>query len=262
MQQRQDVFGWLCCRMLGCCTIVAVCALMPHCLPVDIIRLLPCLFPRWLQEFIDYFFLQRAASSVTDSCEDWRLHPEVGAQRGTWCCGRCSLQIGPEGEHGRSVPILLQKRSDHCKPALQDHWRREWRGVGHKEAVERVYCCGSLGQYVTGGRGGALRWGVLACVLQQGSGRLSTDWTECVRHVLPSSDPFLPCTWRASICVAHLCAPLAWCTRLLLLALRGPQGLDRQQPGPGAGAGHGQWLGHRLRLPGVPRVQAAGGGGT
>lgn len=44
---------------------------------------------------------------------------------------------------------------------MQDHWRREWRGAGHKEAVERVYCCGSLGQYITGGRGGALRWGVV-----------------------------------------------------------------------------------------------------
>ncbi|KAL4440619.1 hypothetical protein ABPG75_003620 [Micractinium tetrahymenae] len=66
------------------------------------------------QEFINYFFLQRADSSAADSGDDWRLHAE-------------------------------------------DHWRKEWRGAGHKEAVERVYCCGSLGQYVTGRRGGALR---------------------------------------------------------------------------------------------------------
>lgn len=41
----------------------------------------PCkLSAHWLQEFINYFFLQRAASSAADSGEDWRLHAEVGTR--------------------------------------------------------------------------------------------------------------------------------------------------------------------------------------
>ncbi|KAL4852837.1 WD repeat-containing protein 64 [Chlorella vulgaris] len=66
------------------------------------------------EEFTNYFFLQRAATSTADGGTDWRLH-------------------------------------------AQDFWRREWRGCSHKEAVEKLYCCTSLDQYVTAGRSGQLR---------------------------------------------------------------------------------------------------------
>jgi hypothetical protein len=42
-------------------------------------------------------------------------------------------------------------------PALQDFGRKEGRGAGHKEAVERVHSFAALDQYVTAGRGGQLR---------------------------------------------------------------------------------------------------------
>jgi hypothetical protein len=48
---------------------------------------------------------------------------------------------------------------------LQDHWRKGWKGSGHKEAVERVYCCtqqhgsgqGQQGHYIAGGRSGQIK---------------------------------------------------------------------------------------------------------
>ena len=56
-------------------------------------------------------------------------------------------------------------------PLPQDHWRKEWKGSGHKERVERVYCCaqqqgsgagqqgqqGQQGHYITGGRSGQIK---------------------------------------------------------------------------------------------------------
>jgi hypothetical protein len=33
----------------------------------------------FLQEFTNYFFLQRAATSTADGGTDWRLHAQVGA---------------------------------------------------------------------------------------------------------------------------------------------------------------------------------------
>ena len=119
--------------------------------------------PNLLQEFIDYFFLQRAATSTTEGGTDWRLHPQAGV--GASACPY--------------LPAALHKRlhSSHCGPArgaastmymqalfnccmhMQDLWRKEWRGCAHKEAVDRVYCCPSpLEQYITGGRGGQLRY--------------------------------------------------------------------------------------------------------
>lgn len=43
----------------------------------------PCLLPA-LQEFIDYFFLQRAATGASEGVANWRLHAQA---RG--CCRRC-----------------------------------------------------------------------------------------------------------------------------------------------------------------------------
>ncbi|KAL4420053.1 hypothetical protein ABPG77_007492 [Micractinium sp. CCAP 211/92] len=114
------------------------------------------------QEFIDYFFLQRAASSAADSGEDWRLHAE-------------------------------------------DHGRRGWRGTGRGEAAELVYCCGSLGRYITGGRGGTLRvWDAASLApvqaLTNGSGWVSDcAYLECPaykRLVVAAHDRTL--TWYES----------------------------------------------------------------
>lgn len=129
-----------------------------------------------LQEFINYFFLQRASAADAGNLEDWRLHAEVGGRwtrRPAQTAPQPSATVGcwaPPQRHLPLATVVVLLLTAICPPKppgvhlelawlhrMQDYWRKEYRGASHKEAVENIYCCDPLGQYITGGRGGVLR---------------------------------------------------------------------------------------------------------